>query len=246
MTDSVNIFNDTSIMDALREFGRGNRLPVIQCALSDCGNLETTASFLLSAMELIDGLDDGSLSLDTAICALREKILPIQDYCEPSYIYELCKKQKGAGYVYVLVNKSMPGMYKIGFTKNQPYIRANSISGSTGVPTPFAVLFSFFTLDCAKVESIIHTLLEARRVNSSREFFKCSMDDLLSAFESAVSSNFILNGFDLSGPIVDAIGYEVDLYEAKAICKTYIDRSEHVFDLQEAKLAQSKENRRLP
>jgi len=39
-------------------------------------------------------------------------------------------------YVYVLVNKSMPDMVKIGMTIREVEERAKEISGATGVPTP--------------------------------------------------------------------------------------------------------------
>ncbi len=39
--------------------------------------------------------------------------------------------------VYILESSSMPGMVKIGYTKGDPIDRANTLSKSTGVPTPF-------------------------------------------------------------------------------------------------------------
>lgn len=44
------------------------------------------------------------------------------------------------GWVYVLENESMPGVYKIGMTTSTPEKRAKDISSSTGVPTPFIVV----------------------------------------------------------------------------------------------------------
>ena len=42
------------------------------------------------------------------------------------------------GYVYVMSNVAMPGLYKIGCTSRNPYERASDLY-STGVPAPFVV-----------------------------------------------------------------------------------------------------------
>ena len=43
------------------------------------------------------------------------------------------------GWVYVLVNSSMPGIAKVGRTTRAPRDRAAELSGVTGVATPFIV-----------------------------------------------------------------------------------------------------------
>jgi hypothetical protein len=45
------------------------------------------------------------------------------------------------GYLYVLVNSSMPGLVKVGKTARSPTQRADELSGVTGVATPFIVAF---------------------------------------------------------------------------------------------------------
>jgi len=84
-------------------------------------------------------------------------------------------------YVYVLSNSSMPGILKIGYTDKEPDLRAKEISGSTGVPTPFKVLkeYPFATLVRAKKEEIrLHSLFKKYRVNTGREFFRISLDQV--------------------------------------------------------------------
>lgn len=39
-----------------------------------------------------------------------------------------------AGWVYILSNEYMPGIYKIGMTTNSPEARAKELSSATGVP----------------------------------------------------------------------------------------------------------------
>jgi hypothetical protein len=57
-------------------------------------------------------------------------------------------------------------------TKDAPDTRAKQISGATGVPEPFDVLFACSVADCRAAESKAHCRLAAFRVNESREFFR--------------------------------------------------------------------------
>jgi hypothetical protein len=76
-----------------------------------------------------------------------------------------------AGYVYVLINRAMPDLVKIGRTEVCPEQRAIEISSTTGVPTPFTVAFDQLVCDCAAAERELHGLLSESRVNNNREFF---------------------------------------------------------------------------
>ena len=50
------------------------------------------------------------------------------------------------GWVYVLTNEAMPGIVKVGHTMNDPVIRAETLSGDTGVPLPFDVAYKAFSI----------------------------------------------------------------------------------------------------
>jgi hypothetical protein len=81
-------------------------------------------------------------------------------------------------YVYVMSNPSFPeDMLKIGWTREHPNIRANDLHTS-GIPTPFIVEFVIITPEGSKVEKLIHNYIKTYRVNSNREFFKISKDEL--------------------------------------------------------------------
>lgn len=77
------------------------------------------------------------------------------------------------GYVYVMVNPSLPDMVKIGMTTKDPNERAKELSTATGVPTPFMLVFYKPFVDCYSTEQRIHQYLEDKgyRVNNNREFF---------------------------------------------------------------------------
>lgn len=84
------------------------------------------------------------------------------------------------GWIYVLSNPSMPGMYKIGLTRNHPSQRANQLSRSSGSPSDFVVEAKFISSDPERDEKIIHEALSRFRVTQSREFFSCKLDRIIS------------------------------------------------------------------
>ncbi|MHA0866156.1 GIY-YIG nuclease family protein [Enterobacter wuhouensis] len=84
------------------------------------------------------------------------------------------------GWIYVLSNESMPGIYKVGLTKVSPQHRANQLSSSTASASQFVVEAKFISPDPVRDEKIIHEYLSRYRVSKSREFFSCSLDKIIS------------------------------------------------------------------
>jgi hypothetical protein len=82
-------------------------------------------------------------------------------------------------FVYVLVNKSIPGMCKIGMTVRDVDERAKEISSATGVPTPWIPIYSFKCFDSYKLEQEIHKHLDAIRVSHNREMFEIASVDAI-------------------------------------------------------------------
>jgi hypothetical protein len=74
-------------------------------------------------------------------------------------------------YIYILVNKSVPNMVKIGMTTNTPQQRAKEISSHTGVTTPWIPVFEFKCYRSDLLEKEIHSYLREWRVNTHREMF---------------------------------------------------------------------------
>lgn len=85
------------------------------------------------------------------------------------------------GYLYVLANSSMPGLVKIGKTTRNPSERAAELSGVTGLPTPFIVVYEQLFQDCTYAEVFVHTYLEQKgcRVSDNREFFNAPVNDVI-------------------------------------------------------------------
>ena len=86
-----------------------------------------------------------------------------------------------AGYIYILVNSSMPDLVKVGKTTRLPSERSSELSGVTGVATPFIVAFEQFFGDCDAAEDFIHAELERRELRQSdiREFFRASPTEVV-------------------------------------------------------------------
>ena len=85
----------------------------------------------------------------------------------------------GSQWVYVLTNPTMPGLCKIGFTKNKPSERVKQINAATGVALDFVVEWAFPCFNAHDVEKQVHRYLEDNgfRVNKSKEFFNVTVDE---------------------------------------------------------------------
>ncbi|NNM56667.1 GIY-YIG nuclease family protein [Acidocella sp.] len=86
-----------------------------------------------------------------------------------------------SGFVYALVNSSLPGLVKVGKTTRLPSERVAELSGATGVATPFIVAFEQYFSDCGAAEEFVHITLERQglRQSSNREFFRAAPNEVI-------------------------------------------------------------------
>ena len=91
----------------------------------------------------------------------------------------------GCQWVYVLTNPTMPGLCKIGFTKNKPSERVKQINAATGVALDFVVEWAFPCFNAHDVEKQVHRYLEDNgfRVNKHKEFFNVTVDQAKAVVE---------------------------------------------------------------
>lgn len=87
------------------------------------------------------------------------------------------------GFVYILGNRAMPGIFKIGMTLNAPSRRAIELSSSTSVPMEFEVLAFGEIENPAGFERELHSLYSAERVSANREFFRVPLKSLVDALK---------------------------------------------------------------
>jgi TPR repeat protein len=85
------------------------------------------------------------------------------------------------GWVYVLVNPSIPGLVKVGRTTKTPAERALELSRATGVATAFVLVFEQEFADCVSAERDIHAALDrcGMRFKPNREFFFGPIPDII-------------------------------------------------------------------
>ncbi len=92
-------------------------------------------------------------------------------------------------FVYVLINRSFPGMVKIGRTERDVEERVRELSAHTGVPTEFTVFKLFRVRNSADVERQVHLRLKEYRVSEGREFFAIEPDIAAAVVEELVGSS---------------------------------------------------------
>jgi hypothetical protein len=92
------------------------------------------------------------------------------------------------GFVYVLMNPSMPGLLKIGRTNRSTDERLRELN-VTAVPTPFVLAYESFFDDSALAEEFVHAYLESKghRVSRQREFFDAPLNLVVDAILAARS-----------------------------------------------------------
>ena len=81
------------------------------------------------------------------------------------------------GIVYLLTNPCMPGLVKIGMTKQEDLEKRMKELYTTGVPVPFECQFA------CKIEKALHTAFDPQRVNKNREFFKINVEQAKAILE---------------------------------------------------------------
>lgn len=87
------------------------------------------------------------------------------------------------GYIYILMNPSMPNLVKIGKTTGEPEERAKELSSKIGLPTPFTVIYDGYFQNCTKAEQHIHSVLESKgfKISMDSEFFEIPIKDAIDA-----------------------------------------------------------------
>lgn len=99
------------------------------------------------------------------------------------------------GWIYIISNKAMPGLLKIGYSMKDPNLRAIELGGS-GVPYPYSVEYEILIDDPEQAEKKIHKSLEMNRVR--KEWFRCSLDEAIKAIKVNLGNKIIYEGINSS------------------------------------------------
>ena len=107
------------------------------------------------------------------------------------------KGKKTRGWIYLMTNRAMPGMVKIGTSGKDPFERTIELRG-THSPYDFEVEYDILVFDHYRTEKIIHNKLADFRIRGGgqgEEFFSCSIESAVSAIQEIVSGEGLLETF---------------------------------------------------
>ena len=93
------------------------------------------------------------------------------------------------GWVYVLTNKSMLGLVKVGFSTKDPALRAKELSG-TGNPHSHDLAYDLLAHDPFDIEQRTHTRLG--QYQEGKEWFRCTIEVAIAAIRLEADQDKIL------------------------------------------------------
>lgn len=114
-------------------------------------------------------------------------------------------KDNHIGIVYVLSNRVMPGLVKIGMTTRPELDARLKELYTTGVPVPFDVEYAceVKAADCSKIEKALHTAFDPQRINVNREFFQIKKEQAIAILE-------LFNQKDVTTEVSDEMDSDLD------------------------------------
>lgn len=115
-----------------------------------------------------------------------------------------------AGFLYVLINPSMPGLAKVGKTTRNPTDRMAELSSATGVPSAFMLAFQQPVAECDSAELWVHRELEREgfRHADNREFFNAPLHEIIQVVAQA--ANLVFDATNLNDSDTESQDYETN------------------------------------
>lgn len=92
------------------------------------------------------------------------------------------------GWIYVISNRAMPGLVKVGYSKNDPELRAKELN-HTGSPHPYLVEYELLIDEPFNVEQRAHKILSSKR--EAKEWFRCTSEEAIAAIKQVAGSSSI-------------------------------------------------------
>ena len=89
------------------------------------------------------------------------------------------------GWLYVLKNPSLNGMYKIGYSNRDPIERCNELS-NTSLPHNYEIVYTVLIENADTLEQKVHQSLNEYRVVSNREFFNTSIEIIKTEIDKSI------------------------------------------------------------
>jgi tetratricopeptide (TPR) repeat protein len=96
------------------------------------------------------------------------------------------------GWVYIISNKAMPDLVKVGFSTKDPQLRAQEFDNA-GLPHSYLVEYSMWIENPQQIEQRTHRLLSSKR--EAKEWFKCTVEEAVVAIKQIAGSNILLEEY---------------------------------------------------
>jgi hypothetical protein len=96
------------------------------------------------------------------------------------------------GWVYVITNKAMSNLVKVGFTLKDPDQRANELN-HTGTPHPYVVEYEILVDNPHDIEQATHKYLRVKR--EGKEWFRCYPEEAIAWIKTAVGNGFYAENY---------------------------------------------------
>lgn len=96
------------------------------------------------------------------------------------------------GWVYVISNKAMPGLVKIGYSTKDPELRAAELN-HTGSPHPYLVEYDLLIENPYQIEQKTHKHLSSKR--EAKEWFRCTPEEAVYAIKQMAGEGVITESF---------------------------------------------------
>jgi hypothetical protein len=143
------------------------------------------------------------------------------------------------GFLYILSNKSMPGVFKVGFTTNSVRQRAQELS-TTGVPTEFQAekIFEIEVGILRLAESQCHRKLKGKNFHHGKEFFKAPLSCIVEAVEDSIYEISKKEASDLIGLAAERAAVRE---RQQKLARLHLERENLARELEMAKREQASE-----
>ncbi len=97
------------------------------------------------------------------------------------------EQAQSQGWVYVVTNKSLPGLVKVGFTTRKDISKRLEEFNQAGLPYPYEAAYKVWVPEPQKLERSVHQFLTIHKEN--KEWFRCSVGLAQEAIDSLTPSH---------------------------------------------------------
>ncbi len=117
------------------------------------------------------------------------------------------------GWVYIITNRAMPGLVKVGYSMKDPSLRAAELN-HTGNPHPYDVRYECLVKNPRDVEQATHGRLACHR--EGKEWFRCEIPAAIHQIRNAAGDTLILeNSFSGERGLLEQAREKIRELEAK-------------------------------